>query len=47
MLTIVLIVLAVATVGAALAPSLEVLIFFRVLQGVAGSVFPLSLRDRA
>jgi len=41
-LTIVLIVLAVATVGAALAPSLEVLIFFRVLQGVAGSVFPLS-----
>ena len=36
------IVLAVATVGAALAPSLEVLIAFRVLQGVAGSVFPLT-----
>ena len=36
------IVLAIATVGCALAPSLEVLIAFRVLQGVAGSVFPLS-----
>ena len=41
-LTAVLIVLALATIGAALAPSLEVLIAFRVLQGVAGAVFPLS-----
>ena len=41
-LTAVLTVLALATVGAALAPSLEVLIAFRVLQGVAGAVFPLS-----
>ena len=38
----VLIVLALATIGAALAPSLEVLIAFRVLQGVAGAVFPLG-----
>ena len=36
------VVLGVATVGAAFAPTLEVLIAFRVLQGVAGSVFPLT-----
>ena len=41
-LTAVMVVLGVATVGAAFAPTLEVLIAFRVLQGVAGSVFPLT-----
>ena len=41
-LTAVMVVLGLATLGAAFAPTLEVLIACRVLQGVAGSVFPLT-----